>query len=118
MARGTLWNLWTLSDDAVELRSFNGGDLPTARFVGPTFRVRPGDVLRLRLENRLSPCEEMSAHGACINDTNIHTHGLWVSPAGNSDNVLISVRAERSTTSTSSRPIIGRYLLVPPARAW
>jgi FtsP/CotA-like multicopper oxidase with cupredoxin domain len=27
----------------------------------------------------------------CFNDTNMHTHGLWVSPAGNSDNVLISI---------------------------
>jgi L-ascorbate oxidase len=92
MARGTLWNPWTLSDDPVELRSFEVGDLPSGRFAGPTIRVRPGDVLRLRLENRLPPCAETSAHGACINDTNIHTHGLWVSPAGNSDNVLIAVR--------------------------
>jgi FtsP/CotA-like multicopper oxidase with cupredoxin domain len=92
MARGTLWNPWTLSDDPVELRSFKVGDLPSGRFVGPTIRVRPGAVLRLGLENRLPACAETSAHGGCINDTNIHTHGLWVSPAGNSDNVLIAVR--------------------------
>lgn len=90
MARGTLWNPWTLSDDAVELRSFASGESPRGRFMGPTIRLRPGDVLRLRLENRLPACAEMAAHG-CINDTNIHTHGLWVSPAGNSDNVLMAV---------------------------
>ena len=90
MTRGTLWNPWTLSDDAVELRSFASVDVPRGRFMGPTIRLRPGDVLRLRLENRLPACTEMAAHG-CVNDTNIHTHGLWVSPAGNSDNVLISV---------------------------
>ncbi len=27
----------------------------------------------------------------CFNGTNLHTHGLWVSPSGNSDNVLISI---------------------------
>lgn len=32
----------------------------------------------------------MATHG-CINDTNIHTDGLWPSPAGNSDNVPIAV---------------------------
>src|SRR5688572_26110105 len=56
MARGTLWNPWTRSNDAVELRSFKVGDLPSGRFVGPTIRVRPGAVLRLGLENRLPAC--------------------------------------------------------------
>src|SRR5688572_1188996 len=60
MTRGTLWNPWTLSDDPVELRSFKVGDLPGARFVGPTIRVRPGAVLRLGLENRLPACAETS----------------------------------------------------------
>ena len=25
----------------------------------------------------------------CFNGTNLHSHGLWVSPTGNSDNVLL-----------------------------
>jgi FtsP/CotA-like multicopper oxidase with cupredoxin domain len=46
---------------------------------GPTLRVRPGDQLALRLTNRLEQ------------PTNLHTHGLRVSPAGNSDNPFVRV---------------------------
>jgi FtsP/CotA-like multicopper oxidase with cupredoxin domain len=52
---------------------FNGS-LP-----GPTLVVEPGDRLDIRLINRLSQ------------PTNLHTHGLHVSPEGNSDNVLVHV---------------------------
>jgi len=48
-------------------------------FPGPTLRVRPGDTLKLRLSNQLSA------------PTNLHTHGLHVSPSGNSDNVLLHI---------------------------
>ncbi|WP_342341434.1 multicopper oxidase family protein [Intrasporangium calvum] len=41
---------------------------------GPTLRVSPGDTLRVRLTNRLSAA------------TNLHTHGLHVSPQGQGDN--------------------------------
>lgn len=46
-------------------------------YVPPTLRVRPGDVMRLRLVNRLS------------HSTNLHLHGLAVSPLGNSDDVFL-----------------------------
>ncbi|HEX3826794.1 MAG TPA: multicopper oxidase family protein [Sporichthyaceae bacterium] len=46
---------------------------------GPTLRVRPGDELALRLINRLAQ------------PTNLHTHGLRVSPSGNSDNPFVRV---------------------------
>ena len=46
---------------------------------GPTLYLRPGDRLRLRLINRLDA------------PTNLHTHGLHVSPAGNGDNVFVSI---------------------------
>jgi len=46
---------------------------------GPTLRVRPGDLIRLRLTNRIGQ------------PTNLHTHGLHVSPQGNSDNPFITV---------------------------
>src|SRR5207302_507082 len=32
----------------------------------------------------------------CFNGTNLHAHGLWVSPTGNSDNVLISINPQVS----------------------
>lgn len=72
-------------------RTYNGG------FVGPTLRIAPGDRMRVLLDNALPPPHdghEGAHHGG--NDphgfdlTNLHTHGLWVSPAGNSDNVLIA----------------------------
>ncbi|MEU0398449.1 multicopper oxidase family protein [Streptomyces sp. NPDC006208] len=46
---------------------------------GPTLRVRPGDLLRLRLVNHIDQ------------PTNLHTHGLHVSPSGNSDNPFITI---------------------------
>jgi FtsP/CotA-like multicopper oxidase with cupredoxin domain len=45
----------------------------------PTLRVRPGDTLRLRLANRIAA------------PTNLHTHGLSVSPRGSADNVFVHV---------------------------
>jgi FtsP/CotA-like multicopper oxidase with cupredoxin domain len=48
-------------------------------YIPPTLRVRPGDTLRVRLVN------------AIAQPTNLHTHGLAVSPRGNSDNVFLSV---------------------------
>jgi FtsP/CotA-like multicopper oxidase with cupredoxin domain len=52
---------------------YNGG-IP-----GPTLRVRAGDVLRIGLVNKLAQA------------TNLHVHGLHVSPEGNGDNVFTSV---------------------------
>ncbi|MDD7968068.1 multicopper oxidase family protein [Actinomycetospora lemnae] len=46
---------------------------------GPTLRVRAGDVLSVRLRNGLDQ------------PTNLHTHGLRVSPEGDSDNPFIHI---------------------------
>lgn len=84
----------------VTLRSYNG------QLVGPTLRLKPGDTLDLELVNKLpveSPDEianqiKQEADNAFIatrphsfNTTNLHTHGLHVSPVGNSDNVLLAI---------------------------
>lgn len=84
----------------VTLRSYNG------QLVGPTFRLQPGAALVAELRNSLpveSPQEmadqiHQETSNAFIdtrphtfNTTNLHTHGLHVSPTGNSDNVLLAI---------------------------
>ena len=46
---------------------------------GPTLRLRPGDTLQVRLVNQLDA------------PTNLHVHGLHVSPEGNGDNPFLSI---------------------------
>jgi FtsP/CotA-like multicopper oxidase with cupredoxin domain len=59
---------------------------------GPTLRARPGDVLRIRLVNELPPNRDPqpSNHNLPnrLNSTNLHVHGMHVSPDGIADNVL------------------------------
>lgn len=61
--------------------------------VGPTLRVQPGDRIELTLVNALDE------------PTNLHFHGLHVSPAGEADNVFREVAAGSS----------GRYVVDIPA---
>lgn len=49
-------------------------------YMPPTLRVRPGDRLELDMVNRVAPY------------TNLHVHGLHVSPSGNADNVFVHIR--------------------------
>ena len=53
--------------------SYNGGQ------PGPTLRARPGDIMKVTLVNHLDE------------HTNLHFHGLGVTPAGNSDNPFVMV---------------------------
>lgn len=84
----------------VKLRTYNG------QLVGPTLRVKQGDVINLALKNKLpkeSPNEIQAQFDqenknayldtipASFNTTNMHYHGLHVSPTGNSDNVLLDI---------------------------
>jgi len=91
-AQGTLYNPWTQRNDKVELRSFVGSGAKPGDFVAPAIRVAPGQQLQVDIANRLEPCtEKQRTEHNCFSDTNIHTHGLWVSPSGASDNVLITI---------------------------
>jgi FtsP/CotA-like multicopper oxidase with cupredoxin domain len=59
--------------------------------------VRPGERVSITLHNKLPADPSCVAHESnpdiphCFNGTNLHAHGLWVSPTGNSDNVLLSI---------------------------
>jgi suppressor of ftsI len=63
--------------------SFNG------HAVQPVIRVSPGDVLKIHYVNALSAgTREHCAEGPCMNMTNLHFHGLTVSPMVPQDDVL------------------------------
>jgi FtsP/CotA-like multicopper oxidase with cupredoxin domain len=64
-----------LAGTPVAARVYNG------EFVGPTMRLGPGDTIELQLVNSLPE------------PTNLHFHGLHVSPSGESDNILRHVAA-------------------------
>ncbi len=82
--------------DEITTRSYDG------QMPGPTIRVKPGDVIGPRLTNDLAPEERepptdwpMNVPHQ-LNYTNLHTHGLHVSPGSNangteSDNVLLAI---------------------------
>jgi FtsP/CotA-like multicopper oxidase with cupredoxin domain len=78
----------------LSLRAYEG-NIP-----GPTLRLRPGDVLRIRLVNELPPntdpvpLDMMLPHH--FNTTNFHLHGLHVSPDGISDNIFRSMEPGKS----------------------
>lgn len=57
----------------IRARVYNGS------YLGPTLHLHPGDTLDLSLVNNLDEF------------TNLHFHGLHVSPSGNSDNVFLHV---------------------------
>jgi len=67
---------------------------------GPTLRVQPGDVLRITLINDLPPNRtEMPLNTDLphhFNSTNLHVHGLHVSPSGNADNIFRSMEPGQS----------------------
>lgn len=63
-------------------------------FPAPTLMIEPGDALRLRIRDERIPNEFLQASDLHFDPTepvpdasNLHTHGLLVSPAGEGDNV-------------------------------
>jgi FtsP/CotA-like multicopper oxidase with cupredoxin domain len=70
--------------------------VPTGCVTGPAIEAKPGDTLRIFLQNALDAndptCPANAPPGpGCFNTVNMHFHGLHVSPTGNSDNVLLNI---------------------------
>lgn len=107
-----------LGDRTAFVRTYNG------RLVGPTLRTRPGSTLWIDLVNQLpeDPGDPMGAHGAHghgagdhdvniphgFNVTNLHTHGLHVSP-----NYPSRCKGAESTCSTVSDNVL---VEIPPGK--
>lgn len=102
---GEIFNPGTGQLDKVRLRTYQGpGTNPEVPFVGPTVNLLPGDTYRITLNNKL-PADDPSCGDHddpniphCFNSTNLHAHGLWVSPSGNSDNVFVKINPGVSFT--------------------
>jgi len=77
------------------LRSYN------YQLVGQTLRAKPGDTLKIKLINNLpisasekhpqQPPPNQHSGQFSFNVTNLHTHGLHVSPRNKGDNVFIEI---------------------------
>ncbi len=64
-----------------DLMTYNGS------YPGPTIRARQGDLLRVHLTNALPDTDAVNILGHPRNRTNLHTHGLHVSPVLPGDDV-------------------------------
>src|SRR5205823_1693533 len=63
----------------VEDQAVSGSMTYEGLFIGPTLQVNPGELLDVTIDNQLP------LH------TSLHTHGLHVSPSGNSDNPFLDI---------------------------
>jgi FtsP/CotA-like multicopper oxidase with cupredoxin domain len=84
-----------VSDKPITAMVFNNS------LVGPTLNVNPGDRIELTLINALNK------------STNLHFHGLHVSPSNNSDNIFIEVAPGKTLTYVINLPVDH-----PPSTFW
>lgn len=75
-----------VSGSPVVAQPFNG------RLIGPTLHVRPGDTIEVTFRN------------ATPQDTNIHYHGMHVSPKRHHDNVFRTIRSGTTVRSSITLP--------------
>ena len=82
------------------------GMLYNGKYMPEVWRLRPGDILTVTLHNQLSEA------------TNLHFHGLNVSPLKNGDNVFLHIgpNGEVYVPDKSSRKAY-RAVLVSPSHA-
>ena len=75
--------LHAVNENGRDAFAFNGGTVP------PVIRAFPGDVLRIDYVNDLpAKSQETCAVNPCMDMTNLHFHGLTVSPKAPQDDVL------------------------------
>lgn len=93
-----LYNPATGLCDPVRLRAYRTSETdPSVPYVAPIIELSPGETAQVALHNNLPSDASCESHPEnpniphCFNGTNLHTHGLWISPSGNSDNVLIKI---------------------------
>jgi FtsP/CotA-like multicopper oxidase with cupredoxin domain len=116
----------TIAGRVLETATYNG------LIPGPTLRVHPGDVLKIRLINNLTltgappptqhvvDCGNRPAHmfhstfgpldPMTFLHTNLHTHGLQVSPQANADNPLIDLAPGETCDYSIPIPLGGSIL--------
>lgn len=63
---------------------------------GPTWRIKAGDLMRVLVKNQLPPNPDQDSadegnYPQKLNTTNLHVHGLNVSPKDSSDNILLAI---------------------------
>jgi hypothetical protein len=89
-----IYNPNTGKNDPVYLRAYDN------TLIAPVIQAYPSQTVRIALNNNLpeesvATCPPPNGRNhiipSCFNITNLHFHGLHVSPAGNSDNVLLEV---------------------------
>src|SRR5260370_10910420 len=75
--------LHAVNENGRDAFAFDGGT------VAPVIRASPGDVLKITYINDLpAKSEETCAVNPCMNMTNLHFHGLTVSPNAPQDDVI------------------------------
>ncbi|HWD29399.1 MAG TPA: multicopper oxidase domain-containing protein [Rhizomicrobium sp.] len=102
----TLYNPGSGRLERVYLRTWKARTLPTSDrapanvhdatpspFVAPTIEAQPGQTINIVLNDELKPqptCGNVANINIphCFNSTNLHTHGLWITPEDPGDNVL------------------------------
>jgi suppressor of ftsI len=119
-ANGMLDTTITAAPGSVRLgdRAF-GGLLYNGAYVPPTLRARLGDTLRITFRNNLIDHSQLDHSGYlgpictgtdhprdCL--SNLHFHGVSVSPQGNSDNVFIHVHPGETLKYEVRIPASGR----------
>lgn len=81
-------------------RAYNG------QIPGPVISCKQGDTLKITLVNRLLPDNSSGAPNTFTrsNTTNLHLHGLHVSPEGSSDDVFRQVKPNETGSYTYHIP--------------